>query len=148
MDDRGLARKSDPHTSHSAADTVSATKLMDQIYVVMATFGYFGCISDDVGDALPNLDSNSYTPRFKPMIKRGMIETTGGTRAGRSGKQQLIRRVKPRPFIAIEVEDTPTRRNIKDEFDVMYKKLDDIGKLPHNRGWVDGDDLNDILDRE
>jgi hypothetical protein len=98
MELRGLARNTDPETSHTAGKSVDAGRLMQRIYKVMARFGDEGCISDDVGHALPDLGVQTYTPRFKQMIDKGMIELTGEKRKGDANRMQLVRRVLPPPF--------------------------------------------------
>ena len=100
---RGLARHEDPDTSHDAAAQVDASTLMQEIYQVMANYGSAGCISDDVGDALPHHDVQTYTPRFIQMVQRGMIEVTGEKRKGHhNGRMQMVRRVLPKPWIPVE----------------------------------------------
>ena len=85
----GLARNSDPITSHQAAASIDAAKLEAQVYKVIFSHGRVGCISDDVKEAM-GLDNNSITPRFKPLKNRGHIIDTGWGRPGRSGRQQTI----------------------------------------------------------
>jgi len=95
----GLARRDDPDTSHEAAALVDASKLMKEIYFAMLPFGERGCISDDVSDALPHLENQTFTPRFIQMIQRGYIEKTGEKRLGHhNNRKQEVRRVLPPPF--------------------------------------------------
>jgi hypothetical protein len=65
----------------------------------MAQWGSNGCIADDVGESLPDILSNSLTPRYKQMVEAGMIEVTGERRKGNSGRYQQVRRTLPPPFI-------------------------------------------------
>ena len=94
----GLARNSDPETSQDAAASVEASKLVEKIYEAMNRYGEAGCISDDIGRDLPGVGVQTYTPRFKQMIERGMIEATGEKRKGDCGRYQLVRRCLPKPF--------------------------------------------------
>ena len=95
----GLARRDDPETSHEAAALVDASGLMREIYFAMLQFGENGCISDDVSDALPHLENQTFTPRFIQMIQRGYIEKTGEKRRGsHNGRMQDVRRVCFPPF--------------------------------------------------
>jgi hypothetical protein len=95
----GLARREDPDTSHEAAALVDATGLMREIYFAMLPFGAKGCTSDEVGDALPHLENQTFTPRFIQMIKRGYIELTGEKRVGHhNNRMQQVRRVLEPPF--------------------------------------------------
>ena len=97
----GLARQTDPDTSHDAAQSVDATKLMDKIYWMMVAYGENGCIADDVVRDMPEVASgwNTITPRFRQMVDRGMIECTGEKRKGDSSRMQLVRRALPQPFV-------------------------------------------------
>jgi hypothetical protein len=95
----GLARRDDPDTSKEAAALVDATGLMREIYFAMLPFGWRGCNSDEVSDALPHLENQTFTPRFKQMIDRGYIEKTGEKRIGHhNNRKQDVRRVLHPPF--------------------------------------------------
>ena len=101
LNGQALARNTDPDTSHEAAASVDALKLCLRVYEVMAEFGSDGCIADEVGDSLPEIKSNSLTPRYRQMLDAGMIEVTGELRKGNSKRYQQVRRILPPPFIAI-----------------------------------------------
>ena len=95
----GLARADDPDTSKEAAALVDASKLMKEVYYAMVPFGEYGCIGDDLKDALPHLEFQVISPRFVQMIKRGYIEKTGEKRIGHhSNRRQEVRRVLHPPF--------------------------------------------------
>jgi hypothetical protein len=87
-----LARKDSPETSKEAAQAVDSTKLEQIVYEAIKGFPD-GCISDDVLEALPEHRYSSITPRYKALLDKGFIEIIG-TRAGRSGKNQRIMKVK------------------------------------------------------
>ena len=88
-----LARKDSPETSKQAALLVNTTNLEQLVYETIATFPN-GCIQDEVLAKLPHKPYSSVTARFKGLLEKGYIEDTGLTRAGLSGKQQRILRVK------------------------------------------------------
>jgi len=98
---QALARNTDPDTSHAAAASIDALNLCLKVYEVMAQYGTDGCIADDVGNLLPQIKSNSLTPRYRQMIDAGMIEVTGERRQGNSRRYQQVRRILPPPFIPI-----------------------------------------------
>ena len=98
--ERGLARNTDPDTSHEAADQVDASGLMQEIYAAMSTFGDAGCTADDIEDYLSHLQNWTISPRYKQMVERGMIEVTGEKRVGKSNRMLMVRRVLKPPFKA------------------------------------------------
>lgn len=87
-----LARKDSPETSKEAAQAVDSSKLEQIVYEAIKGFPN-GCISDEVLDALPDYRYSSITPRYKALLDKGFIEIIG-TRAGRSGKNQRVMKVK------------------------------------------------------
>ena len=87
-----LARKDSPETSKEAAQAVDSSKLEQIVYEAIKGFPD-GCISDEVLDALPDYRYSSITPRYKALLDKGFIEIIG-TRAGRSGKNQRVMKVK------------------------------------------------------
>lgn len=137
--DKGLARSADPNTSKKAADVVKVPKLIQQIYDVMILAGDYGCTSDDVGDALPHLGVQTYSPRFKQMVNLGMIEVTDETRTGRAGVQQDVRRALLPPFIPVEVEEKKTKVELlKDDIRRIISELDDAADQLDKQGPIDG----------
>jgi hypothetical protein len=88
--DAAYARTSDPPTSHLAAATVSAASLEQRVIGVVQQFGAGGCIADDVERLLPDVRSHSLTPRFRPLIQRGILEPTGERRLGGAGRWQRV----------------------------------------------------------
>ena len=87
-----LARTDSPETSKEAAQAVDSTKLEQIVYEAIKGFPD-GCISDEVLEALPEHRYSSITPRYRALLDKGFIEIIG-TRAGRSGKNQRIMKVK------------------------------------------------------
>jgi hypothetical protein len=99
-DDTGLARNTDPETSHLAAQLVDVPGLMREIYEVMLPFGEKGCIGDDVIELLPERTAQTLSPRYTQMVAKGMIEVTGEKRKGKiCNRLQMVRRVLPPPFV-------------------------------------------------
>lgn len=84
-----LVRRGDPHTSVEAAKAVDTSRLEQLVYEVIASHPN-GCIQDDVLDILHDLPYSSVTARFSALKRKGLIEATGETRNGRSGRQQRI----------------------------------------------------------
>lgn len=85
----GLARSTDPDTSHEAAASIDAAQMERLVYDVIASFPK-GCISDDVERALPHVRSHSITPRFASLKRKGFIVDTGFRRIAASGRSQRI----------------------------------------------------------
>lgn len=88
--DAGLARLHDPDTSHAAAESVDATALEAIVHHVIKSFGPAGCISDDVLKSLPAYTYGTITPRYHPLIAKGLIVITGEKRKGVSGRSQRV----------------------------------------------------------
>ena len=89
--DSALARITDPETSKEAAATVDATKLEKIVLDVIKSFPN-GCISQEVECALPHIRASSITTRYRPLMKKGLIEFTDEKRPGFSGRNQRVMR--------------------------------------------------------
>jgi len=89
MVNRGLARATDPETSKEAAQSVNPTKLEQIVLDTIRSFPN-GCISQDVEHMLVQYRANSITPRYCPLMKKGLIVDTGEKRPGFSGRNQRV----------------------------------------------------------
>ena len=87
-----LVRKNDPITSIEAAEVIDTTRLERVVYDVVASYPN-GCIQDQVLASLPDLAYSSVTSRFSALLRKGLIEDTGETRRGRSGRNQRVLKV-------------------------------------------------------
>ncbi len=87
-----LARGTDPDTSHEAAQSMDTNELENLVYQIIAKHPN-GCIADDVERELSHLRSNSITPRFAPLIRKGFIVDTGERRRASSGRSQRVVKV-------------------------------------------------------
>ncbi len=87
-----LVRTNDPDTSHAAAASVNTTDLERMVYEAICKYQN-GCIVDDVERELAPLRSNSITPRFAPLIRKGFIFDTGERRKASSGRSQRVVKV-------------------------------------------------------
>jgi hypothetical protein len=88
-----LARKKSPPTSKQAALLVKTPTLEKLVFETIASFPD-GCIQDEVLAKLYGKPYSSVTARFKALLDKGFIEDAGLTRAGLSGKQQRVLKVK------------------------------------------------------
>lgn len=89
-----LVRNTDPDTSHQAANSVDTSKLEALVYEVISMYPD-GCVADDVEKRLAYLRSHSITPRFAPLIRKGLIFDTGERRKASSGRSQRVLKVVP-----------------------------------------------------
>lgn len=87
-----MVRASDPITSIEAAEQVDSSKLESMVYEVIAKHPN-GCTSDEVMAHFPAHGVQTITPRYAPLIRKGLIEDTGEKRMGKSGKFQRVLRV-------------------------------------------------------
>ena len=89
--DRAYARKTDPVTSHEAAEKITPHlgTIDDAIYKALLEVGPHGATSDEIVE-MTGLKYRSVTPRLKPMTRKGLV--TGGkeTRVGESGHKNLV----------------------------------------------------------
>ena len=106
------ARRTDPATSHMAADDM-APKLAGLQAALLAAFsaaGVYGLTSDEA-EAKAHLHAGARR-RVSELHAAGLIAPTGGTRLGRAGKAQRV-------FIAVvsSIPDslftTPTERKFR-----------------------------------
>ena len=88
-----LVRKDSPVTSIEAAATVDSASMEQIVYNVIASFEH-GCIQDEVLAKLPQYPYSSVTARFRGLLDKGYIIDTGLTKAGKSGRQQRILKIK------------------------------------------------------
>lgn len=96
FDGEGMARRTDPETSHDAAKSINTTRLEAEVLAAIRTFGDKGCIADEIEARLPHLQWCTLTPRFKPLLEKGLIEDTGDKRTGMSKRaQRVVRAVAP-----------------------------------------------------
>lgn len=86
-----FARKTDPETSKEAAKTVDVTNLEQIVLDVIKRYPQ-GCISQDVESELDQYRSSSITPRYRQLIKKGLVIDTGKKRPGFSGRNQRVMR--------------------------------------------------------
>ena len=87
-----MVRATDPITSIEAAQQVDSTKLESMVYEVIAKHPN-GCTSDEIMAHFPNHGIQTITPRFAPLIRKGLVEDTGEKRKGKSGRSQRVLRV-------------------------------------------------------
>ena len=67
---RGLARRTDPETSHEAARKVDATK---QERVVLDALKDYGDMTSEEVAAVTGTEIPAITPRFRPLATKGLI---------------------------------------------------------------------------
>jgi hypothetical protein len=79
-------------TSIAAAKSVDMTALERRVLDTIDGYGATGCISDQVQHVLGTLSYSSVTARFKSLEEKGEIVRGPDTRAGVSGRQQLVMR--------------------------------------------------------
>lgn len=83
----GLARRSDPKTSHRAARRISTTDLEG---LVLASLKYAGeATSYELADRL-SLSLVSVSPRLRPLVKKGAVIDSGRTKPGDNGRSRTV----------------------------------------------------------
>lgn len=82
------ARTTDPQTSHAAAKSI-ATSRLEKVILQACKMARRGLTQDELCALLPDLRMNSLTPRFAPLIDRGLLRVDG-TRPGLSGREQRV----------------------------------------------------------
>jgi hypothetical protein len=84
----GLARASDPATSHDAARALDVTPLEAAVLAELRRH-VFGATINQVADALGR-SLVSVSPRFKPLAMRGLIIDSGRRERGESRQTRIV----------------------------------------------------------
>lgn len=88
MDTAALARNTDPQTSHDAAADVQDRVSRAEALVLRALHSQAPLIWDEIAE-ITGLRPGTVSPRFAPMIRKGLIERREGeVRTGESGSKQ------------------------------------------------------------
>ncbi len=77
------ARKSDPDTSHEAAESVEPTKLEATVLDALQQFGKAGATAHELVAYL-NMPWQTVSPRLAPLVRKGFAIDTGLRRPGPS----------------------------------------------------------------
>ena len=86
---RKLVRRNAPETSVEAAKAIDTSKMEKIVYEAICGFPE-GAIQDDILSALHQYPYSSVTARFSALKRKGLIEVTDDTRAGKSGRKQRV----------------------------------------------------------
>ena len=86
-----MRRNSDPQTSKDAAISIDPTKLEKIVLEAVSHFREQGATMSEIERMLVTIHPASITPRFKPLIEKGLIKVDDRTRKSvRSNRQQRI----------------------------------------------------------
>ena len=88
-DDRGLARWSDPTTSHQAAAQVNVKGLQQVAAEAHLKAGLRGLTGWELEQAT-GIRHDTITPRLRPLIRKGILVESGQTRPGPTGVAQRV----------------------------------------------------------
>lgn len=86
----GLARNTDPDTSHEAAKIQTST-LESMVFEVINTHGPM--TTEEIAREL-RIDLQSITPRIAPLMRLGILVDTGLRKPGASGRNRRVIGVK------------------------------------------------------
>ena len=95
---KGAYRNTDPKTSVEAAKSVNATKLENIVLGQLLSRERYmpgnpallrGMTSEEVAVSL-HKEFDCITPRFAPLLRKGLIMKSGITRKGKSGKGRIV----------------------------------------------------------
>lgn len=95
IETEALARDSDPETSHEAAESFDPTYMESLVLATIASFGEAGGTSEQICLRLPSVAYNTITPRFRPLLRKGLVEEHGTRIASTGRRQRVLRLVKP-----------------------------------------------------
>lgn len=82
----GLARNTDPDTSHEAAK-LNTTTLESRVFEVINANGPM--TTEEIARAT-GIDLQSITPRIAPLRRKGMIYDTGMRKKGEAGRPRIV----------------------------------------------------------
>jgi hypothetical protein len=88
-EDHGLARHTDPPTSHWAAEEVKTTRIEQVVAAAIRRSGSRGLIAAELPEHT-GMPLNTVTPRTRPLVAKGIIRDSGEKRPGPSGKNQIV----------------------------------------------------------
>jgi hypothetical protein len=87
-----LMRKDAVETSKIAAHRVDSRTMEEVVYEAIKAHPK-GIISDEILALFPDRPYSSITARYRALLTKGLIEDTGLTKPGKSGKPQRIMKV-------------------------------------------------------
>jgi hypothetical protein len=87
-----LTRRDAVETSKLAAQAVD-TRTMEQVVYEAIKAHPEGIISDEILALFPDRPYSSITARYRALLTKGLIEDTGMTKPGKSGKPQRIMKI-------------------------------------------------------
>lgn len=85
-----LSRGSDLSTSKAAGMSFDPTMLELEVLCAIRSFGTAGATQDDVLTKLRRISHSSITPRFRPLLNKGLVIDSGLKRKGVSGRGQRV----------------------------------------------------------
>jgi predicted transcriptional regulator len=88
----GLARNTDPQTSHDAADSITANQIELEVCNALAVGP---STTEEIANRLGR-DLQSITPRMRPLENKGYVMRTQFTRPGKSGRERIVWQRTPR----------------------------------------------------
>ena len=94
MNWRGLARHTDPDTSHESAASVDANRL-EMIVLEEFKGAKKGLTAEELSRRLPGLPLNSITPRIAPLVRKGYLIPTGRRKVSSGRSQRVLEWVEP-----------------------------------------------------
>jgi predicted ArsR family transcriptional regulator len=83
----GLARYTDPSTSHDAAESIDTTQLERMVFNVLKEYG--PQTSEQVAEKL-KMPLVSISPRFRPLANKGKIIDSGERFKNKSGRCAIL----------------------------------------------------------
>ena len=91
MFDQAHARKTDPVTSHEAAEAItpSLNKIEQGIYDALCSFLPGGATADEIVE-VSGIQYRTVTPRLKPMCRKGVVVDSVEYKRGDSGRRQIL----------------------------------------------------------
>ncbi len=90
----GLARSTDPDTSHESAASVDASRL-EMIVLEEFRGAKKGLTAEELSLRLPGLPLNTITPRIAPLVRKGYLMPTGRRKVSSGRYQRVLEWVEP-----------------------------------------------------
>lgn len=87
------ARHTDPATSHEAAQSLTTQYVTEREWAVLDALKLFGpCTIEEVTQHT-GLSLVTVSPRFRPLVRKGMIADSGERRLNASGRKAIVWRL-------------------------------------------------------
>ncbi len=89
MNEGAYSRATDPITAYDAAQQLTVARVEMVVLERLRELRDTGATSDEMA-SLTGIDRVSVSPRFRPLVKKGLVEPSAERRMGRSRRPSIV----------------------------------------------------------